>query len=547
MHLLAILRRWSSFLPIDGKKVVEDTHDTASVVDGAKDTARDASVLMKNIKKAAEKENDAATRRKLIQAAEQCAASTQAIAVAAKAVARYEPQADKKLIDAAAGLQAQLRGVFAYNRTNGPNFRPLLDAARQIAEETSKMLEVLKVVTGKPKDAAAQTQLTLAAKSTTDAIKQLMQAAEGLTYGLKECKEAIEVIQRAIGDLDAAAISATVGLLEASVGGPTNQQCKEELIALSRDLAATTGKLVTSAKSEPEHLGPAAQEASIVVPKIVESSKRLAATTTDSETQQAQLQLAKNMVDSMLSLVQSARATSSNPQDQETLNNLATSARSVSSAITELVSSLKGGVLGLRACDEAMQAIESQLGNLGKPATGPKKTYAQASDDVTKQTKELVNGVARMAETAKSNPERIGDVSKMVADVIPALVIATNAAAAASTEEEVRKKLVAAAKNVVSSAKDAISAGKNVAADPKNGNAILQMSQQQRTTTQAIGNLLNTLKEGATLERDGDYAIAKIQATMAELDAASLFAAATAGQLDSPNVSTAANDHSGHR
>src|SRR5262249_44934286 len=156
------------------------------------------------------------------------------------------------------------------------------------------------------------------------------------------------------------------------------------------------------------------------------------ATTTDSETQQAQLQQAKNMVDAMLQLVQLARATSSNPNDQETLNNLAAAARAVSSSITELVSLLKGGVLGLRACDEAMAAIEAQLGNLGKPAAGPKKTYAQAGDDVTKQTKELVNGIARMAETAKNNPDRIGDVTKAVADVIPQLIQATNAAIGAT-------------------------------------------------------------------------------------------------------------------
>ncbi len=40
------------------------------------------------------------------------------------------------------------------------------------------------------------------------------------------------------------------------------------------------------------------------------------------------------------------------------------------------------------------------------------------------------------------------------------------------------------------------------------------------------------MREGATLERDAEYAIARIQATMAELDSASLFAAATAGQLE---------------
>jgi hypothetical protein len=179
-----------------------------------------------------------------------------------------------------------------------------------------------------------------------------------------------------------------------------------------------------------------------------------------------------------------------------------------------------------------MAAIEAQLANLGKPATGPKKTYAQASDDVTRQTKELVNGIARMAETAKNSPEKIGDATKHVAEVIPQLILATNAAVASSSEEEVRKKLQASAKNVVLATRDAVAAAKNVAADPKSATSAMQMSQQQRTTTQAIGGLLNAVKEGATLERDADYAVARIQATMAELDNASLFAAATAGQLE---------------
>lgn len=152
-------------------------------------------------------------------------------------------------------LQEGLKPLVAYKRPQGSSdFRPLLDAASTLVGETGQMVEVLLVVAGKPKDAAVQSQLAVTAKSTTDAIKQIIQAAEALTFGLKECKEAIEVIQRGIGDLDAAAISATVGLLEAPVGGPSNQQCKEELITLSRDLATATGRLVDSAKESSEVL-----------------------------------------------------------------------------------------------------------------------------------------------------------------------------------------------------------------------------------------------------------------------------------------------------
>ncbi len=41
------------------------------------------------------------------------------------------------------------------------------------------------MVSGKPKDASAQGQLAVTAKSTGDAIRQLIQAAELLTYGHK--------------------------------------------------------------------------------------------------------------------------------------------------------------------------------------------------------------------------------------------------------------------------------------------------------------------------------------------------------------------------
>ncbi|KAL6051699.1 hypothetical protein QOT17_019055, partial [Balamuthia mandrillaris] len=364
----------------DTAAVISDTQDTAAVVEGAKELTRDATGMVSNVKKAAQKEKDANARRQLITAAEQAVNTTKEIAATAKLVSRKQPGAEQKLQAVVKSLEPAIKAVLAYKKTNGEmDFRPLLEAARSVALETNKMIDILKVVSGRPKDAAAQTKLSLTSKSTIDAIKQLIQAVENLTYGDKECKEAIDTIQRAIGDLDAAAINATVGLLDVDTRGMTNQQCKEQLIALSRDLANVTGQLVTAAKSKPEDLGGAAIATTIVVPKIVDSAKCLAATTTDSDTQQNQLNLAKNMIDAMLHLVRAAKDTSGNPHDAAVLANLAETARTISNAITELVSSLKGGVMGLRACDEAMAAIDAAISELGRGARS-NKSYAQASD-----------------------------------------------------------------------------------------------------------------------------------------------------------------------
>jgi hypothetical protein len=170
----------------DSKKIADDPHDVSNVFDGAKDVARDSLHLIASVKDAAQKEADAKARRELILAAEQCAQVTQQLAGAAKATAKHEPGAEQKLQQATSSLQGGLKALMAYNKTNGgPDFKPLLAAAGSVADETGRMIDVLKVVAGKPKDASAQSQLAVTAKSTTDAIKQVIQAAEALTYGHK--------------------------------------------------------------------------------------------------------------------------------------------------------------------------------------------------------------------------------------------------------------------------------------------------------------------------------------------------------------------------
>eukprot|EP01087_Luapelamoeba_hula_P023545 TRINITY_DN867_c0_g1_i1.p1 TRINITY_DN867_c0_g1~~TRINITY_DN867_c0_g1_i1.p1 ORF type:complete len:2538 (-),score=652.11 TRINITY_DN867_c0_g1_i1:59-7672(-) len=530
IDIAALIQLSAYKLARDVRKLAENPGDAVLVIEGTKDVARDAGALLANVKRAAKEEKDSRARQQLILATEALARATEELAAAAKGVANHEPGADHKLADKAKVLEAKIRDVLAYKKSQGPNFRPLVDATTTVADESVRMIEALKVVSGKPKDGGAQTQLSVAAQATTAGIRSLIQAAEELTFGHRECKDAVEAIQRAIGDLDATAINAAVGILPPAPARTTNQQFKEELIEGSRNLAATTGRLVEAAKASPENLGSAANEIQAIVPGIVESSKNLAATTADPDTQQSQLQLAKNMTDSLLPLVVAARETSSNPSNKEALASLAAAAKAVSASITDLVARLRPDVVGLRTCDEALSAIEAALSGLGRP--GPKKTYAQASEDVTKTARDLVAAISQMVNIAKADPDRVGDQAKAVAAQVPRLVEAANAAFNATTEEEVRQKLVAATKNVIQSTRDAVGGGKNVAADPKNTEAIAGLSQQQRVVTGAIGELLHSIRLGATLERDADSSVAKINATIADLDSASLFVAATAGSLD---------------
>jgi talin len=520
------------------KKLAEDPSDVAAVIQTAEDAARDASALMQCVKKAALLETDATARRKLIQDAEQCAAATQGVAYAAKAIVARQSGAEQKLLAAASGLQSQTAQLMTYHRSSGPNFCPLLGTSRGLIDEVEKMLSVLKATAGKPQDAANQAQLTLCAKSTTEAIKQLIQVAEGLTFGHKEYKEAIELIQRAIGDLDAAAVSATVGLLESQASAGVNQKCKEELVLQSRELGNAAAMLVTAVKNEPANFGPAVHEISVAVLNIVASSRRLASSTTDSDTQQKHLQQAKNVVDAVLHMTIQARAASlakpgGKKDDQPAIGNLVSSARSVSSAITELVSLIKGNIQALRACDDSIKAIETQLATASTASSiGSKVTYAQASMKATEHAKELASSIAILTKIAKNSSEKIGSASTGLVPIVSQLLKATGACQAITTDEAVRAKLRSSVDRVVGATMDAIATAKNVVADPKSSVVVAQMLEQQHATTKAIGALLATINEGSTLERDAEYATARIHSTIADLDNASLFASATAGLLE---------------
>eukprot|EP01088_Endostelium_zonatum_P012501 TRINITY_DN2674_c0_g1_i1.p1 TRINITY_DN2674_c0_g1~~TRINITY_DN2674_c0_g1_i1.p1 ORF type:complete len:750 (-),score=256.15 TRINITY_DN2674_c0_g1_i1:15-2264(-) len=525
---------------LDGDKAAAHIADAPAMLDDTKAVARDTSDLIAHVKKAAQRETDSAKKRELIIATDKATQAATILAEAAKAVANRQPGAEQQLVNAAKQLETTIRAVLKSNprSKSGQDFIPLLDAARKVAEETSKLVDVLRVVSGKPKDATAQTQLVVHAQATGEAIRGLVEAAENLTCGHKECKEAVDIIQRAIGDLDATAISATVpGLLKApaSKAGATNQQCKEELIALSRDLAGVTSKLVNASKNNPEELGASAKAASELVPQIVESAIALTAATADSKAQQDQLKLVKNAVDSLLVLVQASRMAIGNPHDKDVMLSLAEAAKSVSGGITELVSSLRGGVLGLRACDEAMKAIDALVSELNSASSAGGKTYGQCTDELTVNAKNLVDKMSQMvaaAKNAQAQPEKVGETCLAVSKLMPVLVAVARASAGAATDDKVSQKLLASARTVVTTSRDCVGSTKNVAADPKNQASIIALSDSQRNVTTALAGLLGALREGATLERDAEMAIAKIQATTSDLDSAALFAAATAGQME---------------
>lgn len=77
---------------------------------------------------------------------------------------------------------------------------------------------------------------------------------------------------------------------------------------------------------------------------------------------------------------------------QNDAKEIASEAKNCSQSIAKLISSLKGGVLALRDCDEASKSILEAGEELNKPEGSTSKSYAQVQRELTVCAKEMVAG-----------------------------------------------------------------------------------------------------------------------------------------------------------
>ncbi|GAM22111.1 hypothetical protein SAMD00019534_052860 [Acytostelium subglobosum LB1] len=339
----------------------------------------------------------------------------------------------------------------------------------------------------------------------------------------KDIDESIEIIQQAVVDLDSASLNAAIGLLENTApAGKTAGKCQEELVEISRQLASSMKVFLAAPKDAPQNLGKSAKETAHILPKIVKVSKELASLTTNTEIKQTQLQLSKKLADSMLELMIAAKGGDVSDSKQ---------AYNASQAIADILTSVKGGVMQSRDCDEAIQTINKSKETLFKPANDSKgKTYQEYKDDTTEIAKALALGISSLVTATKNKPEEIGSNALNVGGIIPRLVESTRTTAAATNDAAARQKLLEATNGIVGATASIIHDAKLASADHKNAALQAKINDNFKNITTTIATLISALKAGATGDRDIDNALESISRVTSDLDAASLFAAA--GQVD---------------
>ena len=507
------------------------------MINSAKAVAQHSSALVGAARTTAQplKESDPQTYQHMMQAGQKIAQNTGALVNAAKNCSTGAPGAVEEMDNVTSGL---IQGVDellqAKPQTSSDQYNPgalgqdaaqLVNAAKGVSSSANQLLNISKdVVGGKKEKSVAQPQAAAAAKGVTTSIQALITAANFMKPGARDLEEAINATQEASNELQSASLNAAIGLVDFTAPpGMTYSKSQEEMVEKAREVATGVKDFVNSTRQSPEQMGKTAKKVGAMMPEVVEAAKTTAATTKDQEKQQEGLDQAKVMTDAVLGLMSAVK--SGNNQQ------IAAYAKSTSESIGELLNMLKGGVMASREVDEAIKKINASQGQLdADPNSVQGGDYKSAQQQLQQTSKELVGALNNLVNTAKTNPDGLGDAAKKVSEVVPKLVGGALQTAASTTDAGAQKNLISSGKSIAQGSANLVSVSKNVASDRNNPQYQTDLSNTFRGLTGDIKNLISALGEGAVGEKMIKKAIGDISQTMGKLDQASLFSAA--GQLE---------------
>jgi hypothetical protein len=523
------------------KVLIESEGKPSNIIGAMKIIGTATSEIIANTKGMATTLKEPGNQQKLLKAAQAMAEPSSKLVSAAKAAAQKLPNSQKPMVQAASELQDSINSILAAATSVLPGSESnestsievdaqrdhLMNSAKSLASSTADLIEASRAVSLKPKETTAHFELSKAAKNVSDAIQALLGSAQGLAPDFVKCDEALERIATSMENLDASLLSAAVGGLDI-VADKDHQQTKEQLITDSVSLSGSITKLVNSALNRnTAEVGENAADTANTISALVYSASMAASTTSDIRSQKQLLELAKIVSESVMGLLGVIK---SGEQVQ-----IADKARESSDAIKNLVSTLKLGVVGARDCDEAAKAILASVKSLDLPVEHSGKSFKQCKDELSSSNKALIAAIQQLVTAAKSNVAELGPTSRAVAETVNKVIQATRNGISASANPAVRESLVNGGKSVAGAARDIIINAKVQASDQSNPNSLKKLAASQKSLNDAVEHLVNSFSSG---EIDCEEAIDEIRGTIANLDAASLFA--SAGQLssDEKNVST---------
>uniref|UniRef100_A0A0B7BNT7 I/LWEQ domain-containing protein n=1 Tax=Arion vulgaris TaxID=1028688 RepID=A0A0B7BNT7_9EUPU len=462
---------------------------------------------------------------RLESAATQAAASaTQLINASNQAYkTNCNPSSNQQMSTAATGLDQQIptlvQALRAYQRhpDSATAQLALINACQDFIQPASRLIASSNAAAPTVSDQSAALNLHNAVKNMSNAIAELRSAASraqeaSTSLEIDSALDQLRDLDQDLTDIKQAAVTDSLTRLP----GETAELCSSQLGTTSKTVGSSMAQLLTAAaQGNEDYVGIAARDTVNALKVLVSSVRGVAATTDDKRVQQAIIDNARDVISQSIYLLEEAKYAMNDPGNPDNQQRLSQVAKSVSNALNNCVSSLPGQ----RDIDNAIRLIaqiSQSLANPRFPQTD--RSYQEVQNDMSNATANLNQAASDIVTSSRVTTQHLSESSTRYSQHYEDFVHTGLTLAGISKDAETQNQIVGGLKSVSMVSSKLLLASKSVSADPNAPNSRNLLAQAARAVTESINHLFSICTQSAPGQKECDNALRQIQMMASMLD-----------------------------
>lgn len=355
-------------------------------------------------------------------------------------------------------------------------------------------------------DKSSSIQLTQSAQQLAESLSDLRvclsKASEANSF-TNEINAAIDNIRQMNIELSECRMAALKHTLK-PLPGDDFDNCSARLHAACKSVASAMAQLLSAtSKGEHNYIGTVSREVTNSLRNLTSSSRGVAATATERDTQMKVLDNSNQILESSVTLFEEIRWALENQQDAERHQRLTNIAKSLSNSLQNCVSCLPNH----KDVDESIRSINESTRNLSYESPYSHRTYSELQNGISDAATRLNESTSEVIECSRT-PSKLAPASKNFCNNYTNLFNLGNEISGQTNDNAVKSQIMSCLEELSSSSSRFLTSAKAVSSDP---NSSSQLAAAARAVTQSISNLLDVCSLSAPGQKECDQAIQNIQ------------------------------------
>lgn len=390
-----------------------------------------------------------------------------------------------------------------------------IEGGKGVMSALINVLQKAKNVSVNPTDPDLVEELSDASQQVKDSISSLGSHLQGGMLVLKECDTAIQRLKGVISEM---AVPAQRDMTL------TYQDCQKQIKNATRFLANGLSELVDTGNRNPDQIGVASNGLAELVANLCNSIRQAAAVTKQPEVQTQLNKSGVGVCNSALQMLETAKTVAENNNDARAKTNLSQGLSTVTSAVSDLLESVKLGAAAERDIEKAIEQISAIKTDLDQAALFAASgqfnvQLAQGAnientlEELKKWIKQLLSSNSSMKDAAKGFQEQVAAIALAVAEQVQNVSTFSKNMSALLPDLMSQQSILTGARAVTISAQQLVLAAKDAQANPLDSNAQkgldtavatipVALDQLQELSDSASSEIIRTIREIQKVLRD---------------------------------------------